>query len=306
MASFKPDQPSASDSPETQKLRLEIIELRKKTRWQLAPIITALISISGLILSVLLFGWQQSAEQEKNRAARELERRTALQNRISSETDEILRFPGDPKLTISRVAFLLADVQSMLDSPINRIMTDPPLKPDAKFADALPEYNQHLTRSLVILVKDECDLSGNARDAGVVRVISQNWPTYQDYLVGNPMEDLNYVLWKYTQAVEKFHQENPGYLESFRPTEEAIEPGSKYKSQENEYLRWGHVLDLSDGFKEHLKILCRPPQTEETNTMRHGRFNDFKTGLANPIVSNFLLKAKDDKEFCEVVLKKEK
>jgi hypothetical protein len=286
-------------------LKLEIIELRKKTRWQLTPAITALISVAGLVVSVLLFGWQQASEQDKNRVARELERRATLQNQISLETDEILRFPGDPKLTISRVAFLLADIQSMLDSPISQTSVDPQDRP-RKLADVLADYQDHLTRSLVFLVRDECDLSRKARDAGLARAISQYWPAYPDYLAENPMEELNWVLWKYTKALEKFQHQNPGYLESFVPTEHAIEPGRRYKRRQDEDLRYGHLIDLSDGFKEHLKILCREPQTEDAKALRQGRFEEFQTNLSNPIVSDFLLKAKTDKKFCEGVLRKER
>lgn len=255
---------------------------------------------------MLVFGWQQAAEQEKNRVAGELERRATLQNRISSATDEILRFPGDPKLTVSRVAFLLADIQSMLDSPISKISVDPQDKRPQKLADVVGDYPKHLARSLVILVRDECDLSRNARDAGVARAIAQFWPRYSDYLAENPLQGLNWILWKYTKAVEKFHQENPGYVESFVPTDHAIKPGLRYIGREDEDLRYGHLVDLSDGFAEHLKILCREPQLDEVKALRRGRFDEFHTALSNPIVSDFLLNAKTDQEFCERALRKEK
>jgi hypothetical protein len=306
MDEFKPHRPKTSDSLADQKLKLEIIELQKRTRWQLTPVITALISVAGLVVSVILFGSQQAAEQEKNRIARELERRTALQNQISSEIDEILRFPGDPKVTISRVAFLLADIQSMLDSPITPISVDPKENPPAKLADVLPKYDDHLTRSLVFLVRDECDLSRKARDASVARAVSQYWTRYADYLAPKPMEALNYILWKYTKALGKFHDENPGYLESFAKTQFAIEPGARYQRQPNEDLRYGHLVDLSDGFKEHLKILCKEPQAQDAKDLRKGRFEEFQINLSNPIVSDFLLKAKNDNEFCEGVVRKEK
>ena len=306
MAKFKPAQPSVLDPLEIQKLKLEIIELRKKTRWQLTPAITTLIAVAGLVISVLLFGWQQASEQEKNRVAVELERRASLQNQISSETDEILRFPSDPKLTISRVAFLLADIQFMLDSPIRPISVDPQDRPVGKLADVLPYYKDHLTRSLAILVRDECDLSRKARDAGIARAISEYWPGYADYLAENQMEELNWILWKYTKALEKFDRQNPGYLNSFVATEHAIQPARRYRRRQDEDLRYGHLVDLSDGFKGHLQILCREPQTEDAKALRKGRFEEFLTSVSNPIVSDFLLKAKTDEEFCEGVRRKEK
>jgi len=303
MAKFVPAPPSESDSLEIQKLKLEIVELRKKVRWQLTPAITALISVAGLLVSVWLFGQQQAA----NRVAGELERRAALQNRISSEADEILRFPGDPKLTISRVAFLLADIQSVLDSPVNPISVDPKDKQPLRLADALPdEYRDHLTRSLVILVRDECDLSSKPRDAGVARAIYKYWPDYKEYLGKESMGALNYVLWKHTQAVEKFHRQNPGYFESFVSTKEkGIEPGPPFKGRPDEETRWGHLVDLSDGFKDHLKIVCLETKQLDVIEMRQGRFKDFQTNLSKPIVSDFLLEGKTDKESCENILKKE-
>lgn len=306
MDKFKPDLPVASDSLETQKLKLEVIQLRKQARWQLTPVITALISVAGLLVSVLLFGSQQASEEEKNRVARELERRATLQNQISSATDEILRFPSDPKLTISRVAFLLANIQSMLDSPVSPTSLDSQDSPARKLADVLPDFEKHLTRSLVILVRDECDLDRNARDAGVARAISQYWPGYSDYLLKKPMEELNWILWKYTKALDKFQHQNPGYLESFVPTEHSIEPGARYKGLPDEDLRWGHLVDLSDGFKEHLKIICDETLKADVVALRQGRFEEFQTALSNPIVSKFLLKGKTDKQFCEANPRKEK
>lgn len=260
------------------------------------PAITALISVAGLVVSVLLFGYQQANEQEKNRAARELERRTTLQNQIHGDTDEILRFTGDSKLSVSRVDFLLSDIQTVLNSRINQ---------SQRLVDALaadnesPGYKERLTRSLVSLVRDDCDFVRHSRDVELANAVVGYWPEYSDYLAKDPnFERLNYILWEYTQALHGLHDQNPGYLESFYLDKDG-EPDTRYKKRKDEHLLYNHLIDIADGFKMHLKILCKENLGETATKVGKPRLKEFETGLSNPVLSTKLMKDDINNESCK-------
>lgn len=301
-----PPPPNLLSAKQVEKLELEIASLQKKKRWwetltQFLPVLTALISVAGLVTSVLIFGRQQSTEQEKNRTARELERRTTLQNKISSDTDEILRFTGDPKLTVARVAFLLADIQTILDSPINHTALDPADNKNKKLADVLPGYKDNLTRSLVILVRDDCDFRRRSRDALLANVVVAYWSDYSDYLAKNQknLDKLSYILWEYAKALERFHDQNPGYLESFYLEGDGILPSPRYARKENEDLLFNHLIDLTDGFRMHLKILCKETMGEKAKELKRTSLEEFQTRLSNPVLSNYLLESELNGTSCK-------
>jgi hypothetical protein len=302
MSKFKPDRPSSTDSLQVKKSKLEIIDLWKKTRWFATPTITALISVAGLVISVIVFGSQQRSEQDKNRLARDLERRTSLQNQIRGDTEEILRFTGDPKLSVSRAAFLLSDIQTVLNSPIND---------DQKLVDVLPAYKEgpddkdvmgykeSLTRSLVTLVRDDCDFVRHARDVELANAVVAYWPDYSTYLTKDPnLERLDYILWEYTQALQSVRDQNPGYLRSFYLNKDK-ELDTEYGKRRNEHLLYNHLIDIADGFKMHLRILCKEGLGDIAQQKGKIRLKEFETGLLNPIVSDELIKKEINRDTCK-------
>lgn len=264
------------------------------------PVITALISVTGLVVSVIIFGYQQSIEQEKNRTARELERRTTLQNQIRGDIDEILRFTGDSKLSVSRAAFLLADIQTTLDSPINRTSLDPADKENKKLADVLHGYKDSLNRSLAILVKDDCDFTRHSRDAGLANAVVAYWHDYPDYLAkeSEDFDKLNYILWKYVKALQTLHDRNPGYLESFYVDKNGLWPGRRFAKRINQDLLYRRLIGLTDGFRMHLAILCKDGLRENAKELRTARLEEFQTSLSNPVLSHALLSEELQNKSC--------
>jgi hypothetical protein len=300
MSKFKPDPPLQGDPLDLKKLKLEIIELNKKTRWQLMPAVTALISVLGLIVGVLIFGLQQASEQEKNRVAQALERRTALQNRVSSATDEILRFTGDPKVTVSRVSFLLADIQTNLDSPINRTDLDPP---ECKtLADCLPEYKKSLTLSLILMVKNDCDFTKHSRDVGFANAVVYYFDDYSTRLSkeSENFDALDYILWQYIKALESLNNRYPGYLKSFYMKDDRLERNGKHgKRVKNDDSVYSHFMDITGGFTKHLEILCRENLGAKAREVRKSRLEEFRTALSNPALVKFLLESEINDTKCD-------
>lgn len=278
-AESKPKPSAPGESLSDQKLRLEIINLGKKNKRQFMPAITALISVSGLLVSVLLFGSQQAAEQEKNRTARELERSTALQNQMRSDTDEVLRFTGDPKLSVSRVAFLLSDIQTVLDSPVN----------EKQLAVAFPKYKETLTRSLAVLVKDDCDFSAHPRDVELANAVATYWSEYSVYLSkeSKTFAKLDYILYKYERALQTLEGQNSGYLKSIHLDKDGLEPGPKYARRKDEHAVYSYFLYIADGFKKHLAILKDIGKDGEQLKQTH--LEEFEGYLCNRAVSQYLL-----------------
>src|SRR5207237_4242426 len=78
--------------------------------------------------------------------------------------------------------------------------------------DLFPDYERALTESLVILVRDDYDFTKNPRDVSLANAIVDHWSDYKTYLKDEP-KDLDYILYKYTDALQDLRDHNPGYME---------------------------------------------------------------------------------------------
>ena len=150
---------------QAEKLDLEIAILRKKNKWDVVayfmPILATLVGVAGFFFTVVAFDSQRKAEQgrivseqKRDRIAREIDQQVRFQNQIRTDIDEILRSARDEKQPISRVSFLLEDMKTVLDSNVNETK---------KVSEVFPGYQRTLTKSLVILVRDDCDFTRDSR-----------------------------------------------------------------------------------------------------------------------------------------------
>lgn len=101
------------------KLRLEIADLKhKKSRedrfLQYSPLVTVIVAVAGFLFGIYQFQTQQTKEQQKDRASRETDQIIILQNQIRADVNELLRFTGDQSQPVSRVLFLLEDLNYLL------------------------------------------------------------------------------------------------------------------------------------------------------------------------------------------------
>jgi hypothetical protein len=305
--------PASSRAERVEKLRRKTKRLRKRKRCKtlamLMPIITTLVGVAGFFFTVYVFEKQRTAQEEKDRTSRELERRTALKNQISSETDEILRFTGDPKLTVARVAFLLANIQTTLDSPINRTPLDPAENECKKLADVLPKYKDSLTLSLVTMVKNDCDFTRHSRDVELADAVVYYWDDYSTYLTkeSKDFDGLDYILWQYIKALESLNDQHPGYLKSFYVKDDRLERHRKYSQRvSNDDSIYSHFMDITEGFKAHLQILCKENLGEKARNVRKIRLGEFRTDLSNPGLVNNLLESEVNDTNCDPSVRKEK
>jgi hypothetical protein len=268
-----------------EKLDLEIKSLRKKNRWepvaQLMPIIATLLGIAGFFFTVVQFQSQRSDEQQKDRISREVEQRSRFQNQIRTDIDEILRSAHDERQTVSSVAFLLEDMKTVLKSNVNE---------SRKVSDVYPEYERSLTKSLVILVRDDYDFTKNPRDVDLANIIIYRWDDYSKYLEGESPK-LNYILYEYTRALQSLRDQNPGYLEGLKLNEERTRyiPSPKYDRKRNGYVLYNHFISIVDGFKRHIEILGTENLSEEAREVKANNFRLFEAALCNRTISKYIL-----------------
>jgi hypothetical protein len=278
-------------SKQEEKLDLEIENLRKKNRWD-KPIIATLLGIAGFFFTVLQFQCDRNHELEKDRvsradaqrkdlASKEVEQTTRLQNQLRMDIDEILRSAHDEGQTAARVLFLLEDMKTVLKSKVNETR---------KFSDVFREYERGLTESMAILVRDDYDFTKNPTDVSRANVVCEHWADYSDYLRGDPKK-FDYILFKYTQALQNFRDQNPGYLECLKLNQEIkqVEVCRKYERQKNEHILYDHFTNIVAGFKKHIEIFDKEVLSEADKKRREKVLLDFQEALCNPVVSKHFL-----------------
>jgi hypothetical protein len=270
-------------SIETQKLSLEIQNLRKQNRWwvQLLPLIATVVGVAGFFFTVVQFQSQRTSEQRKDRLTREVDQRTKFQNQIRGDIEELLRFTRDQSQTVSRVGFLLEDVKTVMESYVNE---------SQKVSDLFPGYKRSLTESLVTLVRDDCDFTKNPRDVELANTIIIHWDDYSNYLK-EKTQKLDYILYEYTRGLQALHDKNPGYFKNLdlkgKPIGYYVPP--KYRKKANEAILFGHFLDIVDGFKLHLEVLGTENLSDAAKELRDKNRRDFQDAVGNRRVSEYIL-----------------
>jgi hypothetical protein len=217
-----PTAESSPGSPLTEKnerkLDLEIDNLKIKNKWEargpLMPIAATLLAIAGFLFTVIQFQCGRASEQQKDRANRQAEQqrdrnlRTAeqlarCQDQLRLDSSELIKSAQEQRQTSSGVSFLLEDVRAALACKVNETQ---------KLSDLFPDYEHALTEGLVNLVRDDYDFVKNPRDVSLANAIIEHWTDYTTYLKKEP-GDLDYILYKYTDALQDLRNQNPGYME---------------------------------------------------------------------------------------------
>jgi hypothetical protein len=258
-----------------EKLTLEIEELRKRNRW--SPIIATMLGIAGFFFTVVQFQCQRSYDQRKDRVGKEVEQLARFQNQIRADIDEMLRSAHAENPTTARVLFLLEDMQTVMNSKFNE--TD-------SLASTFPNYQRSLTQSLAILVRDDYDFSRYPRDVSRANAIVEHWQNYSNYLESDA-NVLGYILYKYTQALQNFRDQNIGYLEclGLDPETNQIMVCRQYEKQKNDLARYDQVADLVNGFQKHIDLIGKAPLSEADQNRKDKILLDFQDAICNPVVS---------------------
>jgi hypothetical protein len=268
-------------SKQMDKLNLEIEGLRKQNDlapWpQFAPLIVAALGLAGLAFTIFQF----QAGQKKDRLTRELDQRTRLQNQLRNDIDQILLFTRDEKQTVSRVSFLLEDMKTVLRSQVNEKQT---------VSDVFPHYERSLTKSLVKLVRDDCDFTKNPRDVGLAHTIIHYWNDYSDYL-NRDLKKLHYILYEYIRAFQALRTQNPGYLENLKinPQTDEYEVSPEYEAKEGEAILYNTFIDIRDGFIKHLEILGDEGLSEEAKQLKRTIAQAFHNDFGNKLIADDIL-----------------
>jgi hypothetical protein len=268
------------------KLDLEIKNLEKKNKWefvtQFIPVIATLMGVAGFFFTVFVFQAQQRAEQTKDRISREVEQTTRLQTQIRADCDEILRSTGKQGQRGSRIVFLLEEMKTLLGFKLD----------DKKMADTLSGYEQSLTESLVVLIRDDCDFT-KPQDVQLADTIVAYWSDYTRYLREEPgqPDKLNYILFKYTSALRRLSDKNPGYLQNVTPTADgdAVEVAARFDKRPGAEALYGLLLDIVEGFKLHLEILDKAVAIDAAKKIKQMQLEEFKSALNNPELAEYLL-----------------
>jgi hypothetical protein len=273
---------------QVEKLNLEIENLRKKNKWealaQFIPVIATFIGVVGFFFTVYQFQSQRGVEAKKDRISREADLRTRLQNQVRNDIDEILRSVRNQTQTVSRIKFLLDDVATVMESSVRQG------DQDEKMGDIFREYEEKLTASLVILVRDDCDFTDNPRDVDLANAVIQYWDKYSDYLKED-LQKLDWILYKYARALQSLHDKNPGFFEHLTLNKETkeYEVSPPYLGQKNEPVLYGHFIAIADGFKFHIVLLDKQNSGEEVKRVRKVNLRRFQDALANRDISEYIL-----------------
>jgi hypothetical protein len=258
-----------------EKLTLEIEDLRKRNRW--SPIVATLLGVAGFFFTVLQFQCQRSSELQRDRVGKEVDQLARFQNQTRTDIDEILRSAHEEGPSAARVLFLVEDMKTVMESKVNDTQ---------KFSAKFPNYERGLTKGLAILIRDDYDFSHKPRDVSRANVVRGHWNDYSNYL----REDarmLDYILYKYTQALQNFRDRNIGYVECLTvdPQTQQVQVCRKYELQQNDQALYDYFADLIKGFKQHIELVGGNPLTEVDQKRRNKILLDFQEAICNPVVS---------------------
>ena len=218
---------------ELKKLRLEIESLQGRNAKGMRllpfmPLITTLVAVAGLWFGVVRF----FGEQRQVRILRS-------EGQIRTNIDQILSFPNNEQLSVSRVLFLLADLRDLVQRD--------------------PEEIQKITNILAELIQ-QSDFD-KLRDIRLSVTVFEQWPEYLQKIRTDPVAQ-NRVTYKYYQAFRHLHDEDPEYFETLNLDANSnfvVGPGGY--TEESRFLRFERLFW---SFSWYLKtIKANPPAWEQ-------------------------------------------
>lgn len=292
----KPPESRPLPAPDLQaeKLELEIMNLRKKNKWEsfspFIPLFASAVTVVGLLIGLYQFRASQRLLQENAIRAERQNRITAFQNQLREDVDQIFGFPQNKSLTLSRTTFLIEDVNTILDSNVGeRTMM---------VSELPPSYRSTIAQNLAYLITYDCDFIKNPRDVGFAGVALEHWKEYGAYMKGD-LTKLNLVLYQYIRTLRHLRDQSPGYFEEMTVDPEsgdyAVQP--KYEKQAGEEERYQRFLDIRDGFVDHMKLIADDARPEAREISDRNR-REFEAALCNPAISRLIFGDKFSNEPC--------
>jgi hypothetical protein len=277
-----------------QKLNLEIETLRIQNRRssRAIPIVATCLAILGFFFTVIQFQCGRRSEQEKERASREAaqqrdrsiraaEQFSRCHSQLREDTDELIKSVHDKGQTAARVFFLLEDVKGALSCRVNETQ---------KLSDFFPNYQRGLTESLVVMVRDDYDFTNNPKEVALTNAIANRWTDYADYLASQP-RTLDYILYKYTRALQDLRDQNRGYitcLEIDKPTNQ-VTVCREFETRKNEAALYNYFSDLVAGFKDHVEMLGSGNLDEAAQKRKDKILLDFQESICKKTISEHYL-----------------
>jgi hypothetical protein len=259
-----------------EKLRLEVEGIRNKNKWEeriarYIPLITVSVAVAGLLFGIWEFQRQQSSQQEKiiseqqkDRASQDLDRTLRIQSQIRTDTDQLLRFTNDPAQTLSRVAFLLDDLNVLAHERVGE---------SQEGSQIILNSRETVTRSLIKMIHYDCDFLKNPRDVYFATTVLDHWPDYSQHL-GQNLRELDFVLYKYVRALRDLHDKNPRYFEKivYDSSSGRYIVNSENFNEEHQFQHYG---DIVIGFMKHLSVM-------RSSDLMKKHIREFEAALRNP------------------------
>ena len=260
-------------SRQIDKLNLEIENLRKKNRWEslspLVPFFASCVTVFALVIGFWQFQSQQSSLQDKAIREQQHERTTRLQIQLRSDVDEISRFTQDKSQTLSRVSFLLDDMNILIASASTVT--------DEQSSQAFRRYERTLTKSLVEQIVNDADFMKSPRDVSFATTISRNWSDYRNYLrEKEQLDTLDRILYRYVRALRHLRDTNAQYFKEVsydKDKERYLLPKTSEKREGEENLHQ-HFRRILDGFREHLNLISDDPKAQKIKQQTLLAFGD--------------------------------
>ena len=255
------DPKQSLEAAQLEKLNLEILALRKRTAWrdtllQFLPAVTMLLALSGFFYGI----YQSTKTEQKARIAEQTSQKIRIQDQIRSDLDEIVRFPTDTKQTVSRVSFLLGDLDKLMNTKLGDV-------------EAVPKEERRRTSDIFAnLISNDTDLK-ERRNVGLAGAMLTCWDDYKAYLESNPKNLLMNILANHFDALEELRKEAPAYFTQlkYRDQTKAEFDEPKGVPVPNQVR---HFEDLILGYSEYLSLVKDP-------NSRHFVIKNFQIATCN-------------------------
>jgi len=237
---------------ELKKLNLEIQNL-ENNKWldilvKLAPLLSVVIAVGGLVWGIIQFQGQQQQFQRQLQEAQKRDRADQMlkiRSQLRDDLDQLNQFPVNKTLTVSRVEFLLGDLDGLLQSK------------GAVF-EITPEFVQSdrrgIAKLLYRLASQDCNFD-QQRDVDFSIAVVDSWDDYKGYLKSDPELIWDLLAVNYLDAITALREKAPQYISQLKYNKERaeFEPPKLVKPADESHFR--HFEDLVRGFNKHLDLL---------------------------------------------------